>query len=120
MNKVEEDVQAVKTEIKPVILKHTEIDKAGSGDRDAEGTINPETGYEKAGQIEASKMKVLEKLSNSEYAFRTVNGLARDANMEPELVQECLEDCISSGLAGLIDNGLVLDSISLRMGRLIC
>jgi|LSQX01.2.fsa_nt_gb hypothetical protein len=106
VNKVEEDVQAVKTELRPVILKHTEIDKTGSGDWDAEDTNNPQPGHGKADQIETSKIKVLETLSNSEYAFRTVNGLARDANMEPELVQECLEDCISSGLAGLIDNGL--------------
>ena len=103
--KVEEDVQAVKAEIRPVILKHTELDDKGGNGETAVIEVT-EAGHGASDQVESSRLKVLQELSNSDYAFRTIDGLARDANMEPELVQECLEDCISSGLAGIIDNGL--------------
>jgi len=103
--KVEEGVQAVKTEIQPLILKHVEPDDTGRSNRNA-SHADTEAGGVIYGQVESSKLKVLQELSNSDYAFRTINGLARDANMEPELVRECLEDCVASGLAGTIDNGL--------------
>jgi len=105
VSKVEEDVQAVKTEIKPVILKHTEPDAANipgytSGGTDSSLVPEPDS------RLDEARIKILEKLSDSDYAFRTINGLAKDANLEPELVRECLQDCISSGLAGIIDNGM--------------
>jgi hypothetical protein len=103
--KVEEDVQAVKAEIRPVILKHTELDDKGGNGETAVIEVT-EAGHGASDQVESSRLKVLQELSNSDYAFRTIDGLARDANMEPELVQECLEGCISSDLAGIIDNGL--------------
>lgn len=106
MNKVEEDVQAVKAEIRPVVLKHTEIDDSGSANEAAAGDPPRAISDGSADRIETGRIKVLEKLSKSEYAFRTITGLARDANMEPEKVQECLEDCISCGLAGQIENSL--------------
>lgn len=106
MNKVEEEVQAVKTEIRPVVLKHTEIDDNGSRNGSGAGAQSPAISDGSADRIETGRIKVLEKLSKSEYAFRSINGLARDVNMEPEKVQECLEDCISCGLAGQIENSL--------------
>lgn len=105
MSKVEEDVQAVRTVIRPVILKHTELDDDGGNGKTAV-IGNTEVSNGTSDQVESSRLKVLQELSGSEYAFRTINGLARDTNMEPELVQECLEDCVSSGLVGAIDNSL--------------
>jgi len=104
VNKVEEDIQAVKTEIKPVIIKHTELD--GGIPKNGQGVTGSSSGGETGNKLEEGKIKILKKLSESDYAFRTISGLARDANMEPGLVRECLEDCVSEGLAGIIDNGM--------------
>lgn len=103
VNKVEEEVQTVKAKIRPVVLKHTELDDTGRANEDIPDTSGQAI---RNGATPDARIKVLEKLSESDYAFRTINGLARDMNMEPETVRECLEDCISYGLAGQIENSM--------------
>mgnify|MGYP001183775162 FL=1 len=108
VNRIEEDVQAVKSEVKPMVLKHSEFDEAKRRKEKADGRNSP-VQANSAGETvpdETKSIKVLEKLADSDYAFRSIEGLARDVNMEPEQVQECLEHCVSSGLAGQIENSL--------------
>lgn len=108
VNRVEEDVQAVKAEIQPMVLKHSELNKAYSRKEKAEGTKSTVQVNNAGASVpdETQSIKVLEKLADSDYAFRSIEGLARDVNMEPEQVRECLEHCVSSGLAGQIENSL--------------
>lgn len=108
VNRVEEDVQTVKSKIQPMVLKHSEFNEASSSKEKSEGINSPvrANGAVESVPDETQSIRVLEKLADSDYAFRSIEGLARDANMDPEQVRECLDHCVSSGLAGQIENSL--------------
>lgn len=102
INKVEEDVTAVKDDIQPVILNQTEIDQPESDQKgsDRARTLTPATPVlsESLSKTESDKLKILNSLVSSKYTFRTINGLNKDTGIDMQNARTILKDSVEKGL----------------------
>src|SRR5690606_9130507 len=100
--RINRDVKEIEKAIEPIKSKETEPDRL----EEFAGNDENESGL----LLDESHRKVLVALTQSKYSWRTIGGIAKDANINENMVPDILFDLEQAGMAvsGKSSSGLVI------------